>query len=136
MIHRVLKYPHLVQYNVNIYYVLCAGVFYSDTKAGGTQLALQLYAVVVSVVWSGVVTFFILFILDLTIGVRVSEEKEIVGMDYPHHKAIALNSSEHAIISEGLGRSNHGKEEPKYSDLKSAAAVASSNLQLNHVDNF
>ena len=91
----------------------------------------------VSVVWSGVVTFFIIFILDLTIGVRVSEEKEIVGMDYSHHKAISLNSSEHAIISEGLGKSNHGKEEPKYSDLKAAAAaVASSNLQLNNVDNF
>ena len=91
----------------------------------------------VSVVWSGVVTFLIIFVLDLTIGVRVSEEKELVGMDYPHHKAIALNSSEHVIISEGLGRSNHGKEDPKYSDIKAAAAaVASSNLKLNDIDNF
>eukprot|EP01035_Chromulina_nebulosa_P029462 gene29462-39050_t len=48
-------------------------VFYADTKTGGTLLALQLYAVVISVLWAGVVTFIIILLLDLTIGVRVSE---------------------------------------------------------------
>eukprot|EP01039_Chlorochromonas_danica_P000638 gene636-693_t len=55
------------------------GVFYSDTYNGGKQLANQLYAIVVTVGWSTFMTMIILIFVDLTIGVRVSEDTEDRG---------------------------------------------------------
>jgi hypothetical protein len=96
-------------------------VFYADTKTGGTLLALQLYAVVISVVWAGVATFIIILLLDLTIGVRVSEESEMLGLDYSQHKAV-LNSSVHASVSEKLQNINDKKDLAAYSKLSAANA--------------
>lgn len=97
------------------------GVFYADTKTGGTLLALQLYAVVISVLWAGVVTFIIILFLDLTIGVRVSEESEMLGLDYSQHKAV-LNSSVHASVSEKLQSINDRNDLAAYSKLTAANA--------------
>ena len=51
----------------------------------GTQLGLQLYGAVVTIVYSGVVTFVIVKILDATMGLRVSPEEESDGLDITLH---------------------------------------------------
>eukprot|EP01037_Dinobryon_pediforme_P022282 gene22282-23388_t len=80
-------------------------VFYGSTLNGGTQLALQLYAVVISVFWSGICTSIIMVLLDYTIGVRVSLEVEEIGLDFSHHRANLSSSSLHTYTSDKLGRS-------------------------------
>jgi len=82
------------------------GVFYGSTKNGGTQFALQLYAVVVSVVWSAVCTLAILLIVDFTIGLRVTLEAEQIGLDMAHHRESIGSSSAH---SDRLQRSMHSE---------------------------
>mmetsp|Transcript_4848 Transcript_4848/g.7209 ORF Transcript_4848/g.7209 Transcript_4848/m.7209 type:complete len:135 (-) Transcript_4848:280-684(-) len=72
------------------------GVFYGSTKNGGMQFALQLYAVVVSVVWSAVCTLIILILVDATIGLRVSLETEQMGLDMSHHRESVGTSSVHS----------------------------------------
>jgi Amt family ammonium transporter len=55
--------------------------------AGGgfEQLGKQVVAVAVTLVYSFVVTFAILKVLDVVMGLRVSEEEEIVGLDASQH---------------------------------------------------
>ena len=88
-------------------FCLSIGVFYGSTLNGGTQLALQLYAVVISVFWSGICTSIIMVLLDYTIGVRVSLEVEEIGLDFSHHRANLSSSSLHTYTSDKLGRSRH-----------------------------
>ena len=45
----------------------------------------QLVAVLVTWVFAGVMTFIILKVLDVTMGLRVSQEEEIVGLDLSQH---------------------------------------------------
>eukprot|EP01040_Poterioochromonas_malhamensis_P007788 gene7788-8421_t len=61
------------------------GVFYTDTHYGGRQLGIQLYAITFAVFWSLVLTLCILFIVDKTIGARVSEAEEEMGLDKSYH---------------------------------------------------
>jgi len=49
------------------------------------QMVLQFYDVAIVFVWSGVVTFIILAVLKYTIGIRVSEEVEVEGLDINLH---------------------------------------------------
>ncbi len=49
------------------------------------QLLIQLYDVLGTLVWSGVVTFIILKAIDMTLGLRVSKEVEIEGLDINLH---------------------------------------------------
>ena len=51
----------------------------------GTQLVSQLWGVGVAVVWSGVVSFLAFKVVDLTVGLRVSEEDEREGLDLTAH---------------------------------------------------
>ena len=53
---------------------------------GGTALKGQLVAVLVTWVFSIVVTFIILKIVDLVIGLRVSERDEMLGLDVSQHE--------------------------------------------------
>jgi len=52
---------------------------------------IQLKAVLVTIVWSGVVSFIAYKIVDLTIGLRVSEEDEREGLDITSHGETAYN---------------------------------------------
>ena len=45
----------------------------------------------ITVVWSGVVSFIAYKIVDLTIGLRVSEEDEREGLDITSHGETAYN---------------------------------------------
>jgi ammonium transporter, Amt family len=56
-----------------------------------TQVWIQLKAVLVTVVWSAVVAFVAFKIVDLTIGLRVSEEEEREGLDISSHGETAYS---------------------------------------------
>ena len=55
------------------------------------QVWIQLKAVMITVVWSGVVSFIAYKVVDLTIGLRVSEEDEREGLDITSHGETAYN---------------------------------------------
>jgi len=61
------------------------GLFYGD--AG--QLVTQFIAVVVVWIYSAVVTFLILKLIDVTIGLRVEEREEVLGLDTTQHGEVA-----------------------------------------------
>lgn len=57
----------------------------------GAQVLVQAKAVLTTVIWSGVVSFLAFKIVDLTIGLRVSEEDEREGLDITSHGETAYN---------------------------------------------
>jgi Amt family ammonium transporter len=57
----------------------------------GAQVWIQAKAILVTLVWSGVVAFVAYKVVDLTIGLRVSEEKEREGLDTAEHGEIAYH---------------------------------------------
>lgn len=61
------------------------GVYYGGLKAGGHQLAIQLVGILFTIGWSLAFTWCILQIIDKTIGLRISEEDEIQGLDTSIH---------------------------------------------------
>ena len=72
------------------------GVFDYATNAVGAfdanaQLISQLWAVGTAVVWSGVVSFVLFKLIDLFMGLRVSEEAEREGLDVASHGEKAYN---------------------------------------------
>jgi Amt family ammonium transporter len=63
------------------------GAFYGNPRQFGVQLA----GVVVAAVWSMVLTAVILTVLKYTVGLRVSEQSEIDGLDVAEHGEIAYH---------------------------------------------
>jgi Amt family ammonium transporter len=61
-----------------------------DYSIGG-QVWIQLQAVLTTIVWSAVVAFIAYKIVDLVIGLRVSEEEEREGLDISSHGETAYN---------------------------------------------
>ena len=55
------------------------------------QVWIQAKAVLITVVWSGVVAFIAYKVVDLTVGLRVSEEDEREGLDITSHGETAYN---------------------------------------------
>jgi Amt family ammonium transporter len=68
-----------------------AGVVGAADYSIAAQVWTQLKAVLITVVWSGVVSFLAFKIVDLTIGLRVSEEEEREGLDISSHGETAYN---------------------------------------------
>ena len=73
------------------------GVYdYVANKVGdfdmGAQLVSQLWAVGTAIVWSGVVAFIAYKIVDLIVGLRVSEEVEREGLDINEHGETAYHT--------------------------------------------
>jgi len=58
----------------------------------GAQVWIQLKAVILTIVWSGVVSLVAYFIVDKTIGLRVSEEDEREGLDISAHGETAYHN--------------------------------------------
>jgi Amt family ammonium transporter len=50
-----------------------------------SQIGLQLYGIVATVIWSAVASAVILFIIDKAIGLRVDHEDESQGLDLSQH---------------------------------------------------
>ena len=57
----------------------------------GAQVWIQFKAVMVTVVWSGIVSFVAYKLVDLVIGLRVPEEEEREGLDITSHGETAYN---------------------------------------------
>jgi len=74
---------------------LLTGVFCAESLGGtgfgdgitsiGGQVGVQFLGVVVTIVYTGVLSFVILKVIDLVIGIRVSEEQETEGLDLALH---------------------------------------------------
>ncbi|EEY54128.1 Ammonium Transporter (Amt) Family [Phytophthora infestans T30-4] len=71
------------------------GAFYGH----GMQFVHQLVSQCVAAAYSAVVTFLILMALKYTVGLRVSEEKEVNGMDISYHGGQAYDYSAHGGLS-------------------------------------
>jgi len=78
---------------------LLTGVFTSPALGGtgaedfsiASQLLIQAEGVVITIVWSGVVSFIIYKFVNLLVGLRVSEEFERVGLDVSSHGETAYH---------------------------------------------
>lgn len=56
-----------------------------ETAGGVGQMIIQIQGVVVTIVYTGIVSFILLKLVDLLIGLRVSEEEEVEGLDTALH---------------------------------------------------
>ena len=71
---------------------ILTGIFAASAAGGtepvniGRQVGVQLLACAATTVWSVLVTAVLLKLVDATVGVRVDEEQEIVGLDLSHHE--------------------------------------------------
>jgi Amt family ammonium transporter len=77
---------------------LLTGVFAAPALGGfgtveniGAQLLIQFEGVAFTVVYTGIVTFVILKVLDVVMGLRVNEEEETVGLDLAQHNERGYN---------------------------------------------
>ena len=61
------------------------GVGYAEGVTMGGQLWDQIVATVTTVVWSGVVSLILYKLIDMMVGLRVTEEKEREGLDLSEH---------------------------------------------------
>ena len=68
-----------------------AGMTPADVYSVGAQVWIQLKAVILTIVWSSVVSLVAYKIVDLTIGLRVTEEEEREGLDISSHGETAYN---------------------------------------------
>jgi Amt family ammonium transporter len=68
-----------------------AGMTPADAYSVAAQVWIQAKAVLLTIVWSGVVAAISYKIVDLTVGLRVSEEEEREGLDISSHGETAYN---------------------------------------------
>jgi ammonium transporter, Amt family len=61
------------------------GLFFGNPD----QLVKQIVAVAATIAFAGVATFIILKVVDLTIGLRVPESEEVLGLDSTTHGEMA-----------------------------------------------
>ncbi len=77
-----------------IWGALATGLFCSSavnplvTNSNGAQFIIQLKATVITMVFSFVASFILLKLVDLLVGLRVSEHEERVGLDLTQHKEV------------------------------------------------
>ena len=82
---------------------LLTGVFTAKVLGGvgvdgmeiniGMQVWKQFLSIVITIVWSGVLSFIILKIVDVTVGLRVEEDDEQQGLDLSQHNERGYNLS-------------------------------------------
>lgn len=67
------------------------GVGLADGMTLGQQMEVQIIGVISVFLWTAVVSFIILKVLDLVLGLRVSEEEETQGLDQTQHEETGYN---------------------------------------------
>jgi Amt family ammonium transporter len=72
---------------------LLTGVFCSaqGTTAGAKQLTAQAIAVGITIAYAAVVTAILVFIIDKTMGIRLTEDDELTGIDLSQHGEVGYN---------------------------------------------
>jgi Amt family ammonium transporter len=74
---------------------LCVGILGGKGLADGVSLGQQIWiqtkAVAFTVVYTGIVSWILLKLIDVTIGLRVSEEQEVEGLDIALHEERGYN---------------------------------------------
>lgn len=77
---------------------LLTGVFAAPALGGfgdvtniGLQLWIQFKGVIVTLLYSGIISFILLKLIDVTLGLRVSEEQEDMGLDLSQHNERGYN---------------------------------------------
>jgi Amt family ammonium transporter len=102
------------------------GLFYGG---GSALLRTQLIGVLIIAAWAAATVFVLMFILKHTIGIRCSEESELIGLDRSEHGYIGNNPiiSQSTLSSDHLERIEqyvHDLEEKQYvSDRKIRCVV-------------
>lgn len=67
------------------------GVGFPEGVSMGGQVMTQVISVVVTLVWTGIISLILFKIIDATIGLRVSEDKEREGLDSTQHGEAAYH---------------------------------------------
>jgi len=67
-----------------------SGLFYGNPK----QLGIQLIATVVTMIFSGVMTYILFNIVEKTVGIRANQKEEIAGLDISQHNEMAYTESD------------------------------------------
>ncbi len=78
---------------------LLTGVFAAEALGGvgldgrsiGTQVLMQFISIIITLVWSGVLSFIILKIVDAIVGLRVDTDEERMGLDLSQHNERGYN---------------------------------------------
>lgn len=74
---------------------LCAARFMGgagiEAASVGGQVLAQIKSILVTLIWSGSVSFVALKIIDAVIGIRAVEEDEVKGLDVSHHEEAGYN---------------------------------------------
>ena len=68
------------------------GVGYDEGVTMMSQFIVQAKSVGFTIIWCGVISFILFKIVDGTVGLRVSEEDERVGLDTTSHGETAYHS--------------------------------------------
>ncbi|MCU0445357.1 MAG: ammonium transporter [Microscillaceae bacterium] len=97
---------HLV---CGIFGTLAVGLF--GAKAGMNQFLIQLMGVLACGITAFSSAFIIFFVLKMTMGIRVSAEEEINGLDYHEHGMNAYELHHSAIASMPVSSNGHAKAE-------------------------
>ena len=74
-----------------VYQTFLGGPAGEDAAPLGAQLWVQVFSVLVTMVWAGVGTFIAGTLVKVTIGLRVNEEDEVNGLDIAEHGERAYN---------------------------------------------
>ena len=61
------------------------GVGYAEGMTMGDQVTVQIIAVVVTLIWTGIVSVILYKVVDMVVGLRVNEEYEREGLDTTEH---------------------------------------------------
>jgi len=69
---------------------LCAAEFMGgsgvNAASAGAQIWVQFKSIIVTIIWSGTVSFVTLKFIDTVIGIRADESHEVQGLDQSHHE--------------------------------------------------
>jgi Amt family ammonium transporter len=67
------------------------GAGYAEGQTMGGQFGVQLAGIAATAVWSGVITYVLLKVVDAVVGMRVSAEEETEGLDTVLHNEKGYN---------------------------------------------
>jgi ammonium transporter, Amt family len=67
------------------------GTGFADGVTMGEQVVTQIISVVVTLVWTGIISYILFKIIDATIGLRVPEDQEREGLDSTQHGEAAYH---------------------------------------------